>query len=105
MEEGNEGRMDMCFLCAAHSSQLGRVNGHYQDWVKASAVHRVQMAVRRFPWGMEWHLVTMVIINMVTKTESVAFSLGFDDTQRFFKESSFFVIFKAITHTIPESFF
>lgn len=29
----NEGRVDVCRLCAARSSQLGRVNGRNTDWL------------------------------------------------------------------------
>lgn len=32
MEEGNEGRLDVCCLGAARSSQLGRVSGRSTDW-------------------------------------------------------------------------
>lgn len=106
MEEDNDGRVDVCCLCAAHSSQLGRVNGHNTDW------RMIYTTTIRSEWShlcrikSKWPSDVFCkerndIWEMVTKTERVAFSLGLGKTELFFK-----FLFKRITHIpISESFF
>ena len=109
MEEGDEGRLDVCCLDAARSSQLGRVSGCGADWLMicTTAIRSERSHLRRirsktsdvFLWGMEWHLANAQLEN--TKSCYVHWDLI---RRRFYTESSFPVTFKWTTLIpVPES--